>query len=71
MSWVYKPTPPWILIILTVAIVFTLINFAFVAWRRRQRRLALEAYAMKRIRRKFKAETKQGGTHKILVTPTG
>ena len=59
-TWTYSPTPPYLLILLLVSVVGSIVMAAFVWYRRRMRQLALERYAMKRIRRKFKGMVKEG-----------
>ena len=53
-SWRYTPPLPWLLIILLILFFIICCIAAFIWYRKRQRRLALERYALKRARRKLK-----------------
>ena len=53
-SWRYTPPLPWLLIILAILFFIAICVAAFIYYRKRQRRLALERYALKRARRKLK-----------------
>lgn len=48
------PPLPWLLIILGILLFIAICIAIFVWYRRRQRRIALERYALKRARRKLK-----------------
>ncbi len=53
-AWRYVPPLPWLLIILGILLFIAICVAIFVWYRRRQRRIALERYALKRARRKLK-----------------
>ncbi len=55
-SWRYTPPLPWLLIILAILFFIAICVAAFIYYRKRQRRLQLERYALKRARRKLKVE---------------
>jgi hypothetical protein len=54
-TWYYVSPTPWDIIAQGVAGFITLVGFGYLEYRRRVRKAAMERYAMKRMRRKFKA----------------
>jgi hypothetical protein len=54
-AWKFEPPPPIILIICLCLVFVALCIFVFLYWRRKRRKAAMERYALKRMRRKFKA----------------
>merc|ERR1712146_818900 len=54
-TWNYVSPTPWDIIAQGVAGFIALIGFGYLDYRRRVRKAAMERYAMKRMRRKFKA----------------
>jgi len=53
-TWTHIPTPPWDIIITVIVIVFLIIAAIIIYYRHKARKAALQRYAMKRMRRKFK-----------------
>ncbi len=54
-TWYYVSPTPWDIIAQGVAGFIALVGFGYLEYRRRVRKAAMERYAMKRMRRKFKA----------------
>merc|ERR1712072_613754 len=54
-GWEFQPPPPIILIICLIIVLIVLSIVVFLYWRRKRRKAAMERYALKRMRRKFKA----------------
>ena len=54
-TWFYVSPTPWDIIAQGVAGFIALVGFGYLEYRRRVRKAAMERYAMKRMRRKFKA----------------
>jgi len=64
-TWEYIPALPWGLIIGLILTFLALLSAGLLEWRRRRRKAAMERYAMRRMRRKFKG-IQQGAQGKEL-----
>lgn len=53
-TWEYIPALPWALIISLILTFILLVAGGILEWRRRRKKAAMERYAIKRMRRKFK-----------------
>ena len=60
-DWIYVKAPPWGLIIGLICLFIVICIGIYLEIRRRRRKAALERYAMKRMRRKFKKEAREAG----------
>ncbi len=60
-TWFYLQPLPWGKISLTICAVIILSVGGFIEYRRRERKAALERYAQRRMRRKFKLHAMTGG----------
>lgn len=58
--WIYVPALPWALILGLSSVGLVLLIGAFMEWRKRRKRAAMERYAMKRMRRKLKGKKIEG-----------
>lgn len=58
--WIYVPALPWALILGLSSVALVLMIGAFMEWRKRRKRAAMERYAMKRMRRKLKGKKIEG-----------
>lgn len=59
-SWEYIPALPWGAIIAGIIGFLALVAGAIIEWRRRRKKAAMERYAIKRMRRKFKVSRSVG-----------
>ena len=64
-TWYYVPPLPLLLILCIIAGIFVIGTGVFIEWRRRRRKSAMERYAIKRMRRKFKGVQAKAKTKEV------